>query len=170
MSQCSNGASPRNVRSFWKAFAQTSCTMSSTSLSRRAYRRAVAKTRGEYFLTRGSKLAESPFRTAAMQSASVGSMCCTQYDNLSLPAKAESHRPKAVAFGLELSVANPLQFEPRLLCGGRLLGCRGLVTIGPFRWRGAASTKLLQALFHLLHPLELLGFLLGNGPIGFLLL
>src|SRR5215831_9758256 len=44
--------------------------MSSTSLSRRAYRRAVAKTRGEYFVTSGSKLAVSPFRTAAISSAS----------------------------------------------------------------------------------------------------
>src|SRR5262245_54510555 len=157
MSQCSNGASPRNVRSFWKAFAQTSCTMSSTSLSRRAYRRAVAKTRGEYFLTRGSKLAESPFRTAAMQSASVGSMCCSQYDKLGLPAKAESHRPEGSGFWSGTPVTNPLQPEPLLLCGGRLLGCGWLVTIGPFRWQGTASAKLLQAFFHLLHPLELLG-------------
>src|SRR5262249_3099996 len=48
--------------------------MSATSLSRRAYRRAVAKSRGEYFSTSGSNRDTSPPRTAAMSSASVGSM------------------------------------------------------------------------------------------------
>ena len=74
MSQCSNGASPRKVLSLSNAFSQTSWAISSTSLSRRAYRRAVANTRGEYFCTNGSKLALSPDSTAAMSSASDRSM------------------------------------------------------------------------------------------------
>src|SRR5438093_2255142 len=71
--------------------------MSSTSLSRRAYRRAVAKTRVWYFFSSGSKLAVSPPSTAAISSASVRSTVA-ESGIVAEGTKAESHRANAVAF------------------------------------------------------------------------
>src|SRR6478736_3497777 len=63
--------------------------MSSTSRSSRAYRRAVAKTRGEYFWINGSKLAGSPWTAAAINSASVRSIGGTMAEGFS-PTKAKA--------------------------------------------------------------------------------